>query len=90
LSSLSPSVLSLFIDRLTIQAFGLLDGGNAQIADLGIGGGDKLVIRTPISNPSSRSYLYFYATLQMEPRRAEASGSETVRYVEADATSGDK
>jgi hypothetical protein len=30
------SFLSLFIDRLTIQAFGLLDGGIAQIANLGL------------------------------------------------------
>jgi hypothetical protein len=49
-----------------------------------------LVIRTPISNPSQRSYLYLYATLQMEPIQAETSGSKIVCYVEADARTGEK
>ena len=38
-----------------------------------------MVIRTPISNPSLRSIHISYATLQVEPRQAEASGSEIVR-----------
>jgi hypothetical protein len=49
-----------------------------------------LVIRTPISNPSLRSIHISYANLQVEPRQAEASGSEIVRYVEASARSGAK
>ena len=49
-----------------------------------------MVIRTPISNPSLRSIHISYANLQVEPRQAEASGSEIVRYVEASARSGAK
>ena len=56
----------------------------------GIGGGGELVIKTPISNPSLRSIHISYATLWVEPRQAEASGSEMVCYVEASARSGDK
>ena len=41
-----------------------------------------MVIRTPISNPSLRSIHISYATLQVEPRQAEASGSEIVRLIE--------
>ena len=48
-----------------------------------IGGGGEFVIRTPISNPSLKSIHMYYATLQVEPRRAEASGSKIVRYMEA-------
>ena len=49
-----------------------------------------MVIRTPISNPSLRSIHISYANLQVEPRQAEASGSEIVCYVEASARSGAK
>ncbi len=44
MSSLSSSFLSLFIDRLTIQAFGLLDGGKAQIANPGSGEGTNWLL----------------------------------------------
>ena len=49
-----------------------------------------MVTRTPISIPSLRSIHIPYANLQVEPRQAEASGSEIVRYVEASARSGAK
>ena len=49
-----------------------------------------MVIRTPISNPSLRSIHISYATLQVEPRRAEASSFKIVRFVEASARSGAK
>ncbi len=49
-----------------------------------------MVIRIPISNPSLRSIHISYATLQVEPRQAEAAGSEIVRYVEASVRSGAK
>jgi hypothetical protein len=69
---LSSSFLSLFIDRLTIKAFGLLDDGHAQIADLGLGEGTNWILEHQFQTHPKYPVLIFallYRWSQDEQKR---------------------
>ncbi len=72
MSSSSSSFLPLFIDRLTIRAFGLLDGGNAQIANLGSGEETNLLLEHQFqTHPKDPIFIFvlLYRWSQDEQKR---------------------
>jgi hypothetical protein len=87
---LSSSFLSLFIDRLKIQAFGLLDGGNAQIANLGSGEGTNWLLEHQFqTHPKDPifTFMLFYRWSQDEQKHPVPKSFVTWRLIQGVETS---